>query len=50
MFNAFQWNCLNLVDTCKIALILFLKCDATKFRIPPPPCHTMSHFLDPLPP
>ena len=24
-----------LVDTCNIALILFLKCDVTKFRIPP---------------
>ena len=47
MFNAFQWNCCNLVYTCNIALILFLKCDVTKFRIPP--CHTMSHFVDPLP-
>ena len=36
MFNAFQWNCFNLVDTCNIALILFLKCDVTKFRFPPP--------------
>ena len=27
MFNVFQWNCFNLVDTCNIALILFLKCD-----------------------
>ena len=43
IFNAFQWNCFNLVDTCNIALLLFLKCDATKFRIPPPlvtQCHT----------
>ena len=43
-------NCFNLVYTCNIALILFLKCDFTKFRIPPLPCHTMSHFVDPLPP
>ena len=45
MFNAFQWNCFNLVDTCRhnIALILFLKSDVTKFRIPPPSsCHTSS--------
>ena len=42
LFNAFQWNCFNLVYTCNIALILFLKCDVTKFRIPPPPCHTLS--------
>ena len=50
MFNAFQWNCINLVYTCNIALILFLKCDVTKFRIPLPLWHTMSHFVDPLPP
>ena len=37
MFNASQLNCLNLVYTCNIALILFLKCDVTKSRIPPPP-------------
>ena len=42
----FQWHCFNLVDTCNIALILFLKCDVTKFRIPP--CHTMLHFVDPV--
>ena len=35
MFNV-QWNCFNLVYTCNIALILFLKCDVTKFRVPPP--------------
>ena len=29
---AFQWNCFNLVYTCNIGLILFLKCDVTKFR------------------
>ena len=40
----------NLVDTCIIALILFLKYDVTKFRILAPLCHTMSHFLDPLRP
>ena len=45
MLNAFQWNCFNLVYTCNIALILFLKCSVTKFRIPPPP---LSHFVDPL--
>ena len=39
MFNV-QWNCFNLVNTCNIALILFLKCDVTKFRIPTSPCHT----------
>ena len=35
----------NLVDTCNIALILFLKYDITKFRIPAPfvtKCHTSS--------
>ena len=37
MFNAFQWNYFNLVYTCNIALILYLKRDVTKFRIPPPP-------------
>ena len=45
MFNAFQWNCFNFVYTCNVALILFLKCDITKFRIPPPlvtQCHTSS--------
>ena len=48
MFNAFQWNCFNLVYTCNIALIIILKCDVTKFRAPPL-CHTMSHFVDPSP-
>ena len=48
LLNAFQWNCFNLLDTCNIALIQFLKCDVTKFRISPFPCHTMSHFIDPL--
>ena len=43
MSNAFQWNCFNFVYTCNIALILFLKCDVPKFRIPPPPCHTSSN-------
>ena len=44
MFNAFQWNCFNLVYTCNIALILFLKCQVTTFRIPPlvTKCHTLS--------
>ena len=54
MFNDFQWCCFNLVDMCNIALILFLKCDVTKFRIPLTPlvtqCHTMSHFVDPSAP
>ena len=51
MINDFQWKCFNLVYTSNIALILFLKCDVTKFRIhTPPPCQTMSHFVDPLPP
>ena len=36
------WNCFNLVDTCNIALILFLKCDVTKCRIPPPLSHNVS--------
>ena len=26
------------------------KFDVTKFRIPPPPCYTMSHFFDPSAP
>ena len=34
-----------LVDMCNIALILFLKYDITKFRIPPFP---LSHFVDSL--
>ena len=38
------------VDMCNITLILFLKCDVKKFRIPLPPCYTMSHFVDPLRP
>ena len=41
----FQWNCFSLVDTCNIALILFLKSDVTKFKIPPPlitQCRTSS--------
>ena len=44
MFNAFQWNCFNLVVTCNIAFIIFLKCDVTKFRIilPVTQCHTSS--------
>ena len=45
MFNAFQWNCFNLVYTCNIALILFLECDVTKIMILPPivtQCHTSS--------
>ena len=44
--TAFQLNCFNLVDTCNIALMLFLKSVVTKFRIPPCPlvthCHTSS--------
>ena len=49
IYNFYIYN--NLVDTCNIALILFVKCDVTKFRTPPPPCHTMLHFVDPhLPP
>ena len=40
MFNEFQWNCFSFVDKCNIALIIFLKCDVTKFRIPPP---SLSH-------
>ena len=48
-----EWNCFNLVDTYNIALILFLKCDVTKFRIPPPlpfvtQCHTLSTPSAPL--
>ena len=41
----------NLVDTCNISLILFLKCDVTKFRIPPPlvtQYHTLSTPSAPL--
>ena len=51
MFNAFQWNCFNLVYTCNIALILVLKCDVSKFRIPPPPLPhnvTLRRTLSPL--
>ena len=47
MFNAFQWNCFNLVDTCNIVLILSLKCDVRKFRIPPP---LVTPRRPPLPP
>ena len=46
MSNAFQWNCFNLVVTCNIALILFLKCDVTKFRILLLPFHTMLYFVE----
>ena len=34
---------LRYLDTCNIAIILFFKCDVTKFKIPPPlvtQCHT----------
>ena len=53
MLNAFQWNCLNLVDKCNIVLILIFKCDVTKFRIPyplvtlcrpPPPLNVWSNL------
>ena len=50
MFNALQWNCSNLVETCNIALILFLKCDVTKFRIPPPLSHNVPLRPPPPPP
>ena len=40
--NAFQWNCFNWVYTCNIALILFLKCDVTTFRIPLPLSHNVT--------
>ena len=49
MFNAFQWNCFNLVYTCNIALILFLKRDITKFRIPPPLSHNVTLRRPPPP-
>ena len=49
MFNAFQWNFFNLVYTCNIALILFLKCDVTKFRIPPPLSHNVTLRRPPPP-
>ena len=42
------YNFYNLVDTCNITLILFLKCDFTTFRIPPPPCHTLSTLSAPF--
>ena len=51
MFNAFQWKCFNLADTRNITLILFFKCDVTKFRIPPAlftQCHTSSNPSAPL--
>ena len=50
MFNAFHWNCFNLVDTCNIALILFLKCDVIKFRIPHPLSHNVTLRRPPPPP
>ena len=31
-----------LVEMCNIALILFLKCDVTKFRIPTPLSHNLT--------
>ena len=49
LFNAFQWNCLNLVYTCNIALILFLKCNVTKLRIPPPLSHNVTLRRPPPP-
>ena len=45
-----EWNCFNLVDTCNIALILFLKCDITKFRIPPSPLSLSVTLRRPPPP
>ena len=44
MFKTFQWNCFN-----NIALILFLKCDVTKFRTPPP-LVTQCNISSTLPP
>ena len=35
LFNVQCSMLFNLVYTCNIALILFFKCDVTKFRIPP---------------
>ena len=35
---------MKMVGICNIALILFFKCDVTKFRIPP----SLSHFINPL--
>ena len=49
MFNAFQWDCFNLVDVCNIALILFLKCDVITFRIPPPLSHNVTLRRPPPP-
>ena len=48
MFNAFEWNCFNLVYTCNIALILFWKYDVTQFRIPPPLVTLRQPPLSPL--
>ena len=52
MFNAFQWNCCNLVYTCNIALILFLKCDVSQNLGSLPSlvtqCHTSSTPPSPL--
>ena len=40
-----------MVDTCNIAVILFFKCDVTKFRIPPsPPSHNVTLHRPSLPP
>ena len=41
----FQFGC-----TCNIALILFLKCDVTKFRVSPPLSHNVTLRRPPPPP
>ena len=43
-------HCVNIIAIIQRKnLILCLKCDVSKFRISPPPCHTRSHFVDPPP-
>ena len=42
-------NTRNLVDTFNIGLILFLKCDIAKLRIPPPLSHNVTLRRPPPP-
>jgi hypothetical protein len=50
MFIDSQWDCFNLVDTCNIALIIFLKCDVTKFWILSPLSHNVTLLRSPSTP
>ena len=50
VFNAFQLNCFNLVDTCNIALILFFLNVMSQNLVFPPLSHNVTLRRPPLPP